>query len=239
MTFTLNDSYKTHSLARLPMHSNFHVNLFLLLNVFVNAVTAFPINFRHKRYVLHQNKRTSCTLRFKFYDPFNLFHDEVDYELARFRTRTPGSFIGLLFRRTITEAIRKWEQGAAGLLKFVDFSLPFAMRHRHVLPHMPIPDIAISFALDDHNCKEKFDGSGGVIAHSSYPPYGLIHLDAAENWTIDGKEGGTDLSTVVIHEVGHTLGLRHSDKESIMNYRYRIFGEKKQALTTVALYFNP
>ncbi|KAI6215017.1 hypothetical protein M3Y94_00335600 [Aphelenchoides besseyi] len=198
------------------MCSNLHVNLFLLLNVFVNTVNTFPINLRHKRYVLHQNKRTSCTLRFKFYDPYNLFHNEVDYELAR---------------QTMTEAIRKWERGSAGLLKFVDFSLPFAMRHRHVLPHMPIPDVAISFAIGNHSCQESFDGSGGVIAHSSYPPHGLIHLDAAENWTIDGKEGGTDLSTVVVHEIGHTLGLRHSDKESIMNYRYRNRTLQKMELT--------
>ena len=56
--------------------------------------------------------------------------------------------------------------------------------------------------------------SGGVLAHAYYPSgnpeAGDIHLDDAETYKY--KEGdGYELSSVILHESGHSLGLGHAE----------------------------
>jgi hypothetical protein len=84
-------------------------------------------------------------------------------------------------------------------------------------------DIAISFASGDHSDGAPFDGPGNVLAHGFYPPpnggqrAGDLHFDDAETWSMNNPPTGIDLLTVAIHEIGHTLGLDHSNvTESIM-----------------------
>lgn len=51
-----------------------------------------------------------------------------------------------------------------------------------------------------------FDGPGGVQAHAFYPSSGGdIHFDDDESWTVD------KLLPAAVHEIGHSLGLNHSD----------------------------
>ncbi|EGT47795.1 hypothetical protein CAEBREN_24575 [Caenorhabditis brenneri] len=71
----------------------------------------------------------------------------------------------------------------------------------------------------------EFDGKGGVVAHSMYPPFGVLHLDGDEEWHTrnNGEKDSKliDLRLVLVHEIGHTLGLRHSRRKmSVMKKHY-------------------
>ncbi|XP_030767154.1 matrix metalloproteinase-16-like [Sitophilus oryzae] len=102
------------------------------------------------------------------------------------------------------------------------------------------PDIVISFAdgFRQHYdrcdrskvslCSSDFDGRGGVLAHATMPrqnPECLeIHLDRSEDWIYSRdiqNQSGYSLYWVLLHEIGHTLGLRHSsNNNAIMNAVY-------------------
>uniref|UniRef100_A0A8C8Z5T2 Matrix metallopeptidase 10 n=1 Tax=Prolemur simus TaxID=1328070 RepID=A0A8C8Z5T2_PROSS len=80
-------------------------------------------------------------------------------------------------------------------------------------------DIMISFAVGEHGDFYSFDGPGESLAHA-YPPgpgfYGDVHFDDDENWTEDAS--GTNLFIVAAHELGHSLGLSHSDNTEALMY---------------------
>ena len=83
-------------------------------------------------------------------------------------------------------------------------------------------DIAIGWATGDHGDGDPFDGPGDVLAHSTFPnPYDdrqvFLHFDDDENWVNSNAED-VDLLTVAAHEIGHCLGLAHSDDPSALMY---------------------
>lgn len=84
--------------------------------------------------------------------------------------------------------------------------------------------IEISFEVDSHGDVDAFDGPGGTLAHAHFPGYGSdVHFDDAEFWTI-GSYRGKNLFQVAVHEIGHSLGLKHSDvKASVMVPFYRSY----------------
>ncbi|KAL9323378.1 hypothetical protein ACSQ67_008235 [Phaseolus vulgaris] len=70
-------------------------------------------------------------------------------------------------------------------------------------------DIVYGFHRGSHGDGYPFDGAFGVLAHAFSPQDGRLHFDGDENWSTGGS--GIDMETVSLHEIGHILGLGHSN----------------------------
>ncbi|KAL7607969.1 hypothetical protein Lser_V15G14073 [Lactuca serriola] len=75
-------------------------------------------------------------------------------------------------------------------------------------------DLKISFQRGSHGDIRAFDGPGGVLAHAFAPTNGIFHFDADDSWVIGAVPNAFDVETLALHEIGHLLGLDHSEFEN-------------------------
>ncbi|XP_028398595.1 72 kDa type IV collagenase-like [Dendronephthya gigantea] len=86
-------------------------------------------------------------------------------------------------------------------------------------------DILLRFESGMHDDGYPFDGPGGTLAHGFYPHdntglAGDVHFDDDETWILKKGDIGTDFYWTALHEIGHALGLDHSNYQNAVMYPF-------------------
>jgi len=131
----------------------------------------------------------------------------LTYSFEKLTRKLPAG----LTKEEIQKALKEWSRYVK--VTFVPGGWPHARRNLNFL-----------FATGDHGDSYPFDGPGRVLAHSFYPAppnpepiAGDVHFDEDETWRVGAR---VDLFSIALHELGHALGLGHSDNPNDVMYPY-------------------
>lgn len=90
-------------------------------------------------------------------------------------------------------------------------------------------DIIITFEKFSHGDGRKFDGPGNELAHAFFPwtsRAGIVHLDGSETWSLEDRKSDINLFSVITHELGHTLGLKHQYRRDSIMFPFYMYWPK-------------
>uniref|UniRef100_A0A0K0FJW9 FI21212p1 (inferred by orthology to a D. melanogaster protein) n=1 Tax=Strongyloides venezuelensis TaxID=75913 RepID=A0A0K0FJW9_STRVS len=124
-------------------------------------------------------------------------------------TQHSSKFPRHLVYRTLTRAFGVWQK---------DTPLTFLYSKNEPA------DIKVGFYKRQHGDDEEFDGPGGILGHGYFPRYGgEVHFDDDEYFSVNHQRQGISLFSTAVHEIGHSLGLKHSYRiDSIMRPFYHL-----------------